>query len=132
MDGMEEIARVINIDNIIKINTIPESPKKFLNVFSKKNTLLSFFNSFLSFLFFITCFVINKFCKNFRKFILNDLTIGYGQKSIYSIRINGTRQTIAFGVILLQPISKSLGEVTVTGNGPVVENKIDKIVYHIQ
>ena len=56
--------------------------------------------------------------------------IGHKQKTIDGILISKDKRNVSLGIISLYPSGQVLGEVTVTGNGPVVENKIDKIVYN--
>jgi outer membrane receptor protein involved in Fe transport len=54
--------------------------------------------------------------------------IGYQTRIIDSVQVGNS--VVNMGVIRLQPEEKSLNEVTVVGHGPVVENKIDRIVYN--
>ncbi len=57
--------------------------------------------------------------------------IGYKQVIIDSITISNHKQNFSLGIISLNPTDKNLQEVTITANGPVTENKIDKIVYNL-
>lgn len=57
--------------------------------------------------------------------------IGYNQKTVDGILISKDNRNLSLGTISLNPLGQVLGEVTITGNGPVVENKIDKIIYNV-
>ena len=54
--------------------------------------------------------------------------IGYRRDTLHITMANVPAQVA--DTIRLQPTSKALGGVTVTGSAPIVENKIDKIVYN--
>lgn len=56
--------------------------------------------------------------------------IGYKQYDTDHITIGNGNATVSLGNILLQPLSKQLNAVTVTAKTPVVENRIDKMVYN--
>ena len=56
--------------------------------------------------------------------------IGYKDSAIDSIYIKGNRSTVSVGTFYLLPSTTSLQNVVVTGDRPVIENKIDKIVYN--
>ena len=57
--------------------------------------------------------------------------IGYEKITIDNIIINNNRHPVALGTIFLAPSMKSLQGVMIVGDKPVVENKIDKIVYNV-
>ncbi len=56
--------------------------------------------------------------------------IGYENNTIDSISIGGKRSTVAMGNLYLSPSTRSLENVIITGDKPIIENKIDKIVYN--
>jgi ferric enterobactin receptor len=56
--------------------------------------------------------------------------IGYEMNTIDSLSINSNRRFISLGTIFLSPSVNNLQAVTVVANKPIVENKIDKIVYN--
>lgn len=56
--------------------------------------------------------------------------IGYHRKVFNKISINGSAATIAMGNILFSSTSQQLQGVKITGKAPVVQNKIDKMVYN--
>ncbi|MES2062534.1 MAG: outer membrane beta-barrel protein [Bacteroidota bacterium] len=56
--------------------------------------------------------------------------IGYKQVSIDHIVISDSKNNINLNTILLQSASKQLNAVSVTAKTPVIENKIDKLVYN--
>lgn len=58
--------------------------------------------------------------------------IGYVTKIIDPIETTLTKPDFNLGTIMLSPDSKMLSEVTVIGEVPVIENKIDKIVYNAE
>ncbi|MET4082616.1 ferric enterobactin receptor [Pedobacter sp. UYP30] len=58
--------------------------------------------------------------------------IGYKRKTIDNIKVDATKKQVNLGNILLASISKSLNSVTVTGKVPIIQNKIDKIVYNAE
>lgn len=58
--------------------------------------------------------------------------IGYKRKIIDNLIINYTHEQINLSNLLLVPTANTLKEVTVTTSGPVVINKIDKIVYNAE
>lgn len=57
--------------------------------------------------------------------------IGYEQISLDNITLDAARSTSDIGTISLVPSTRSLESVTVTGDKPLVENKIDKIVFNV-
>lgn len=58
--------------------------------------------------------------------------IGYKRKIVDHLKVDDTHQQIKLSSILLMPLANALKEVTVTTTGPVVVNKIDKIVYNAE
>lgn len=56
--------------------------------------------------------------------------IGYKQQVFNNITIGSANQDAALGDILLSPMQKQLQDVVITAKRPVVENKIDKMVYN--
>lgn len=58
--------------------------------------------------------------------------IGYGSKTIDPVTTTDTKLDVNLGEIKLSPNTKTLGEVVVTGQAPIIENKIDKIVYNAE
>jgi len=58
--------------------------------------------------------------------------IGYQTKIIDPIETTNTKPDFNVGNIILSPNSKTLNEVVVVGETPVIENKIDKIVYNAE
>jgi len=57
--------------------------------------------------------------------------IGYEKITLDNIITSNDKRSIALGTIFLAPSMKSLQGVTIVGDKPVVENKIDKIVYNV-
>ena len=58
--------------------------------------------------------------------------LGYQTKVIDSVKTTAAKPDINLGRIQLSPNSKALGEVVITGTTPIVENKIDKLVYNAE
>ncbi len=58
--------------------------------------------------------------------------IGYSQKVIDPVETTPSKLDFNLGNIVLTPNSKALAEVTVIGETPVIENKIDRIVYNAE
>jgi ferric enterobactin receptor len=56
--------------------------------------------------------------------------IGYSSFLQDSLEINPQDQTINIGTLNISPRSQTLQGVTVTGKAPIVENKIDKLIYN--
>lgn len=56
--------------------------------------------------------------------------LGYKRKTIDNIIINSNSQGVSLGAILLAPVQNQLKTVNIVGTAPVVENKIDKLVYN--
>lgn len=56
--------------------------------------------------------------------------IGYREKVFDHITISSSSMVVSLGNILLSPALRQLSGVTVTARAPVVENKIDKMVYN--
>jgi ferric enterobactin receptor len=56
--------------------------------------------------------------------------IGYNQKVFEHVVMGGTVQNVNLGIIPLQAAQNQLQDVVVTAKKPVVENKIDKMVYN--
>jgi outer membrane receptor protein involved in Fe transport len=57
--------------------------------------------------------------------------IGYEKTTLDNITISSSKRSVTLGPVSLAPSMHSLESVTVTGDKPVVENKIDKIVYNV-
>jgi ferric enterobactin receptor len=56
--------------------------------------------------------------------------IGYEKITVDSISTNN-RHSVSLGTIYLSPSTYNLQGVTITGDKPVVENKLDKIIYNV-
>jgi ferric enterobactin receptor len=56
--------------------------------------------------------------------------IGYAPFKKENIVIAANRSQVSFGTIALIPAKETLASVTVTAKSPIIENKIDKIVYN--
>ena len=56
--------------------------------------------------------------------------IGYEKRTVDNVSVTLAAQKVSVGKIYLSPTSKAIEGVTVTADAPVVENKIDKIVYN--
>ena len=56
--------------------------------------------------------------------------IGYKPNTIDSISINTNKPVISLGTLFLSSTMLSLQSVTISGEKPVIENKIDKIIYN--
>jgi ferric enterobactin receptor len=67
----------------------------------------------------------------FGSYKINIEFIGYERSTIDSISINSNKRSVSLGAIFLTPKTQTLNTVTVIGDRPVVENKIDKIVYNV-
>ena len=58
--------------------------------------------------------------------------LGYQTKIIDSVKTTPEKPDLNMGRILLTPNQKMLNEVVITGTTPIVENKIDKLVYNAE
>jgi hypothetical protein len=58
--------------------------------------------------------------------------LGYQTKIIDSVKTTPAKPDLNLGRIYLSPNQNSLAEVVVTGNTPIIENKIDKLVYNAE
>ena len=67
----------------------------------------------------------------FGSYQINIGFIGYEKMTLDNIIINNSRHPVDLGIIFLPPSMKSLQSVMIVGDKPVVENKIDKIVYNV-
>jgi ferric enterobactin receptor len=56
--------------------------------------------------------------------------IGYENITIDNVSLSGTNRTLSMGTLSLAPSVQSLQNVVVTADKPIVESKIDKIVYN--
>jgi len=56
--------------------------------------------------------------------------IGYTKKTVDSIVIRDGKNAISLGTVSLSAAGQMMQGVTITGDAPVIENKIDKIVYN--
>jgi ferric enterobactin receptor len=66
----------------------------------------------------------------FDTYKINIEFIGYEKTTLDSVKINSDKRSVSLGTIFLNPSIKSLQGVTITGDKPIVENKIDKIVFN--
>ena len=57
--------------------------------------------------------------------------IGYEKISLDEIILNSEKRTVTLGTIFLSPSMQNLQNVIITGDKPIVESKIDKIVYNV-
>jgi len=64
------------------------------------------------------------------EYVINIDFIGYKRNTIEHIIISNTVHTIALGSLALAPVQNQLKSVEVVGKTPIVENKIDKLVYN--
>lgn len=55
---------------------------------------------------------------------------GYRTKTITPITVTGKTSIIPLGTLFMSPVENQLKGVTITGSAPIVENKIDKMVYN--
>ncbi|MDB4926929.1 outer membrane beta-barrel family protein [Mucilaginibacter sp.] len=58
--------------------------------------------------------------------------IGYPTKIINNVETTPSKPDKNLGTVVVAPSSKSLKEVTITGTAPLIENRIDKIVYNAE
>lgn len=58
--------------------------------------------------------------------------LGYNTKVMDSVKTTPERPDLNLGSIRLSPNQKMLGEVVVEGQAPIIENKIDKLVYNAE
>ncbi|MES2455994.1 MAG: TonB-dependent receptor [Bacteroidota bacterium] len=58
--------------------------------------------------------------------------IGYPVKKLNTVSISASKPAVDLGTIILAGASRSLREVQVVGEVPLIENKIDKIVYNVE
>jgi outer membrane receptor protein involved in Fe transport len=56
--------------------------------------------------------------------------IGYENKIIDSVSLSGKKRIVSLGTIFISPSMRNLQNVIITADKPIVENKIDKIVYN--
>jgi outer membrane receptor protein involved in Fe transport len=57
--------------------------------------------------------------------------IGYEEITVDNITLNSDKRSAHLGTIILNPSTHSLQSVEITGDKPIVESKIDKIVYNV-
>jgi ferric enterobactin receptor len=57
--------------------------------------------------------------------------LGYEKTTLDNIAVTNDKRSVSLGIVFLSPKSQSLQSVTVVGDRPVVENKIDKTVYNV-
>lgn len=67
----------------------------------------------------------------FDTYLVNIEFIGYEKITLDNIIINSNKRSAALGNVTLSPSTHNLASVIVMGDKPVVENKIDKIVYNV-
>uniref|UniRef100_UPI00404A2CFF TonB-dependent receptor domain-containing protein n=1 Tax=Daejeonella sp. TaxID=2805397 RepID=UPI00404A2CFF len=58
--------------------------------------------------------------------------IGYQTKTLDSVKTTPGKPDLNLGRILLAPNLKMLNEVVITGTTPIIENKIDKLIYNAE
>jgi outer membrane receptor protein involved in Fe transport len=58
--------------------------------------------------------------------------LGFKTKIIDSVKTTPAKPDLNLGKIFLSPNQNALAEVVVTGNTPIIENKIDKLVYNAE
>src|ERR1035437_5295239 len=64
-------------------------------------------------------------------YMLNIEFIGYEKTTLDNVSLTSSKHSVALGTVFLSPSMQSLQSVTIVGDKPVVENKIDKIVYNV-
>src|SRR5664280_684497 len=67
----------------------------------------------------------------FDTYQINIEFIGYEKSTLDNISLTSDKHSVALGTVFLSPSMQSLQSVTIVGDKPVVENKIDKIVYNV-
>ena len=67
---------------------------------------------------------------SFDAYKINIEFIGYEKNTIDNISLNSNKPSVSLGTINLSPSTHSLQNVLIIGDKPIVENKIDKIVYN--
>src|SRR5450759_54501 len=67
----------------------------------------------------------------FDTYKINIEFIGYEKITLDNIVINSGKPSITLGTISLSQSTRTLQNVTITGDKPIVESKIDKIVYNV-
>ncbi len=63
-------------------------------------------------------------------YIVGVESIGYSKKTIDSVVVATGKNKVSLGIISLQASGKVLKDVTITSSAPIIENKIDKMVYN--
>jgi outer membrane receptor protein involved in Fe transport len=63
--------------------------------------------------------------------MLNIEFIGYEKTTLDNVSLTSSKHSVALGTVFLSPSMQSLQSVTIVGDKPIVENKIDKIVYNV-
>ncbi len=58
--------------------------------------------------------------------------IGYQSKTFKNISLSDSKNNINLGTVIISPSVKVLNEVTVTGQKPLVEEKVDRLVYNAE
>lgn len=58
--------------------------------------------------------------------------LGYATKTLSPVTMPASKNAISLGVISLQPEAKTLQEVAITGEKPLVEEKVDRMVYNAE
>ncbi|MEJ7738563.1 MAG: TonB-dependent receptor [Chitinophagaceae bacterium] len=66
------------------------------------------------------------------KYLINITAVGFEKKGSEAFEITAAKSTVQLPALQLENSGKSLGEVTVTGKKPMVENKIDKTVVNVE
>ncbi|HTE02351.1 MAG TPA: TonB-dependent receptor [Mucilaginibacter sp.] len=57
--------------------------------------------------------------------------IGYQKKTIEHVTISATAMDVSLGTIILTPVQNQLKSVDIVSKAPIVQNKIDKMVYNV-
>lgn len=65
-------------------------------------------------------------------YIVSVTVTGFEKKGSESFTISASNQSVTINSIQLLPAAKSLGQVTITGKRPLIENKIDRTVVNVE
>ena len=58
--------------------------------------------------------------------------LGYATKTVDQVTISGNKNEVSLGTVSLQSDTKALKEVAITGEKPLVEDKVDRMVYNAE
>ena len=67
----------------------------------------------------------------FDSYQVNIEFIGYEKVTLDNIVISSEKRSVAIGTISLNPSTRALQNVIITGDKPIIESKIDKVVYNV-